>query len=613
MQNVAKTLAFMTAAVFVVGCKQSAKTPVDAAEADSGVVAKDDVEHSASVDPGKPDVPDWKSVEMPEETTFDVVRDESGVRLEREGASALQLRPRLVTEWAEEHGAPTQTVETELEVKSLNPNEDGGFALYLESNDELGSWRVRAENAAGDPRVKFAISGKYGRDVVVHRQELRFAVGESSAEAMGAAHAFVPVESTFASQSGAPLWARFAGVGLTFRGGPGIDGYRIEKASDGWELVVETYNSDLHPMVGRDVCGKGKPADRSPAVLAKKTKVEARWQFIAGQPQVVLRSPHPSAALGAVSVVIADEEPDLERSRWVDIGVPTIDADGALELGIFYTRAIPGGEALTALGAHPKTAKSYGIEHAAMGGKDAETTFRDRFQSVTWWGGVDCSAFENDGWKPGGDLQERLNAGYQLFHGGPVDFENPRAGVFHAYPHKLARGSFVPTVFHSRTAPSATDFAAAISPKALDALKERRGIEVVATSNRAFAQKADAGWAFVKEGKGALLLLARYRNERRLAVAPVADIIGHAAAMQQVDVELLPDGWVRVRNMTARDLKGATFELPNGTSALVAKASEATLEGEMVYFDLPGRGEQVFRVTGAESWMKPAKFVVSGK
>jgi hypothetical protein len=353
------------------------------------------------------------------------------------------------------------------------------------------------------------------------------------------------------------------------------------------------------------------------ARLKKKTKVEARWQFRVGIPDGVMPSNFPKAALGAVAVAIDDDKPIFERTKALDIGVPTVDSDGALEIGMFYTRAVPGGETLKSLGGVPKTAANYGVEYVPRSGDDASKTFRERFEATTHWRPTEASPC--DDLAPDGLIQERINEGYQNFYSGVtvngLDLLDPgvvpRGAALHAYPHKLDRGSPIPTIFATSRIEDSKALAAAVTPVSLDKLKSSRGLSVLHTSMEDWVAEAENGWAAIPTSRGAMLLLARYRNERRLAVGPVRDIVGHVAAMQLVDVEELPDGWVRVRNLSGHDLTGVTIELPTGSSALFPRGSRATTEETMVFFDLLARGEQVFRVTDAKSWLQPAKISVA--
>lgn len=104
-------------------------------------------------------------------------------------------------------------------------------------------------------------------------------------------------------------------------------------------------------------------------------------------------------------------------------------------------------------------------------------------------------------------------------------------------------------------------------------------------------------------------------REGDLWVAPVDELARHLLAAADVDLDFLPHGVVRVRNLGAADVNGLTLVLPEGMTARFNEGTNARSTERMVWFDLPAGGDVVLQVvTQADqapaATMRPARIDV---
>lgn len=611
-------------ALLLAGCddeSKSGKTGPSAVK-ESKIVAAPEDRPSAS----DTEVPRWGPTDEPSKV-LEVRRSDRGVQLWSDDRGLVELVPVLVTRWSEAPGKPVQVVETRLDVTNSTPAKGSGFTLYMQGKDSLGTWKLRAENGPGDPRLKFALSGKFSRPVVLHDQSVVFEFpgaefpADETPEILSSDYIWEEVSQQGSTPALTPGWIRWPERELALRAVAGVDQIDASRTENGWDVSVDTYASERHPFEADESCGKGKLVARSAARLASKTKVEARWHLIAGPLEPVVPTRYQRGFQAAIGLVVEDYEPQFDRSRRLGIGDPSNDADAFLDLGVGYTVATrPADEGIERLGGFARTLVSYGSELSPSAGPADAVPFKPGIDSKTWFdeaGSNDCDAVFHEGWTPeNGALQARLKAGFRYFWDGSLrQTEDPGmlddTPPIYRFPHSLERGSPTPWLFEGVAARDGDRLSALINEENVEKMREQWEMSILVTRPETWLEKSDESWSWDLATQKVMIWLAIQSRQGEVWFGPAGRLVGHAVGMSNLAIEYYPEGWVRVRNLGHGDLRAASFLLPDGASAVFQDGSKPQSSGRTVFFDLPGRGERVFRVVGHDAWPGATRFELS--
>ena len=471
-----------------------------------------------------------------------------------DGALLLHLLPELVIDASEAGARRPKPTTRRFELIKLTPNPDGGFTMFARLTDANAlAYDLRIENGPNDPRIHVGLLTKWGRDVTLHREVLRFRTGAlGGARGMAHDYSWADVESEWVGPRHVPPAVSF-GERLTVLGRTGVENIVVRSVEDRWDVELEAYHYHNHPLEVGDRCDESLDGA---ATFEAGSRFEMRADFVVGPTEAPFVFRYPGGKRAAVSLVDVQEggarifaAPELGS----DVSSPAILARQQLWLG----------ESVTALpcedGRYQTLAKS-GIE--AM------------------WSGVTMPS-------SGADLLA------------PTETDARRAFAF-GHP-----GVSVPTLFAlSDGDPDPGWF----DPAALARLKTDHGLIVVRAPLDEFLGRDASATQTVREAVTAL------ERDGTVWLAGVDEVASRLHAVTAIDVDVLPEGVIRVRNASKSDLRGVTLLLPDGHRARYASGDVHESGGQMTWFDLAaGRDQllQLFRDDEPAWAMKPAGIVVS--
>lgn len=471
-----------------------------------------------------------------------------------DGALLVELLPELVVD-AGALGKPRPKPTTRrFELIKLTPGDDGGFTMFARLKDQNArAYDLRIENGPHDPRIHVGVSARWARDVTVHRLLVRFRTGPiGDAEGLGHDLEWTAVDEEWVGPLHSPTWARF-GDRLTVHGRTGTENVALRQVEDRWDLELELYHHENHPVQLGEDCD---------------TELDGAGQFtVAGQTE--LRA---DLIVGEVRVPVATRYP-----RGLPAAVALADTSGGAARTFVAADAVA--DPLKP-GLVPRQGLWLGdsLEDLPCGNGRFRTLAEGGI--TTMWSG-----------------ETMVSSGANLL--APTETDARRAFAF-THP-----GIAVPTLFAlSDGEPDAGWF----DPSALAQLRDDRGLIVIRTPLDAFLARDASATQTVQEAA------TQAATEKTIWLASVEDVASRLIAMRNIDLDVLPEGVVRVRNANTADVEAVTLLAPEGTSARFATGQAHQTSGRTVWFDVAASGDQLFQLFDADAafWaMKPADIVVS--
>lgn len=548
----------LLAAFALAGCDRVKVAPV----ADAGrVAAPEPVEAPYVIDPKV-----WGEAGAGARYEVRALPDGSPGLFDAHGALLLELLPRLILDVAAAGKGRVPPQQPEFELVKLEAHDGGGFSLYGRVEDPNGVYDLRVENGKGDPRVHVEIDAKWKRDVDVHRLVPVFKTGAmAKGAALGHDYAWHPVEAEWVDAAHTPNLLRLGEGALGVLGRQGTEGISTRRgAEDRWDVELEMYHYENHPLdVG---AGCGETDLGGVGRFGKDSPLSLRADFLLGAATVPLVARYPDAKSGAVALTM---EGDGNAMRVV------ASNDEGNSLNVEAAPTAWGGAPLEAV-----PCKSGRFTQLAAAG----------FEAVSL-GAV-----------------ERVGSGGNVLTADEVDGR----AVF-AFRHPAARAAVGdgrdPLVFF-RTATVSPEVPphvakAQFAPQALANLSEAHGL---------LALQADLDALLAGDVGASATVRDALQAQNSLWVAPVDDVAQRLVALGDVELDLLPEGVVRVRNTGTTDLDGLTLMLPPGVTARYASDAAFVSTAGATSFDLPARGEQLvqfFRGDAPFETIAPAHVAVA--
>ena len=452
-----------------------------------------------------------------------------------QGALLVELLPKLILDVAAAGKGRVPPQQPAFELVKLEGHEGGGFSLYGRAEDINGVYDLRVENGKGDPRVHVGIDAKWKRDVDVHRLVPVFRTGAiARADALGHDYVWHAVEAEWVDAAHTPDRVRFGDGALGVLGRQGTEGISARRgAGDRWDVELEMYHYENHPLdVGAD-CEDTELG--GVGRFGKSSPLSMRADFLLGSATAPLVARYPDAKKGAVTLTGAGAG-DAAR-----VLVSTADS------GTLAVQQAPTAWTGASLAAVP--CENGRFSHLAAAGFEAASVA----------------------------AVERVGRGGNALTADEVDGR----GVF-AFRHPAGD----PLVFF-RAATAAPNTAKDwFTPRALAELGKVHGLVALQTDLE----------AVLSETHSAGTVRDMLQAQSSVWVAPVDDVAQRLVALEDVELDLLPDGVVRVRNTGTTELPGLTLRLPPGVTARYDSDSVFTSTTGATSFDLPPRREQLVQL-----------------
>jgi hypothetical protein len=478
-----------------------------------------------------------------------------------EGALLLQLMPRVILDVTAAGKRRVKPQRKSFRLLRVTPHEGGGFSLFGKFSDQNGKYYdLRVENGGGDPRIHVAVSTKWGRDVAVHRQIIVFRTGAvMKATALHHDYEWREVEGEFINSAHTPNLAEFGTDDRVFTavGRTGVEGLTVRDVGEGrFDIEFEVYHYENHPLPIGNTCDQDELD--GVAIVPKNTKFEVRADFVLGPSRLVLPTRYPAGRRAAVALVEAVDQKARIFAPEEDESAPTLRGDDETFIGEL-------GEVDCGEG-----------RFDALGAKGFEAA----------WSGVDLP----------------LDGANAL---APTEADARRVLGFH-HPQAMIEPDH-PFVLFNTAAVEPNRAAQWFAEKSLAELKSGWGATVARTSIETLLARNASATKTVRDSLTSA-------SAGTVWIAGVRELAQRLDAMQNVEIDYLPRGVLRVRNTELVDLPGFTLLLPPGVTAKYSEGEVYTSSGRTTHFDLGGRQEQLLQLFEGDEpfWpMRPATVEVS--
>ena len=466
--------------------------------------------------------------------------------LDSTGSVVMHLVPEIVVEAGAPGGGRPRPHRGQFKVIRLDPGEGGGFVMYARSTDLTDqAYDLRIEQGPQDPRIHVSLVTKWQADTRLYRLVLRFQARADAANPRAIANHLQWVEVV------EPEWVSglhapnvVSMSGLSVHGRTGTENIALRRVDDHWLVDLEGYHFDNHPIDKGDACDE--TLDGS-ATVRKGTKMELRADFVLGaiSPPVVVQ-PYPDGRQTAIALA--------QRATFPQ-PVKTVKADAPDKLT--EVRQIWFGDSVEQL--------------ACDAGRFA--TLR-RADVTVAWGGESLAA-----------------SGPNLLAATEVDARRP-----FAFRHP---GLAMDAVFATTDEPADPG---SLSDGAIAQLRAEFGIFLGVEDLTHFVGRDASATTTVAER------IQQLSADSTVWVAGLDELALRMVAIGQVDLDYLPDGVVRVRNLSKQNLPGLTVRSRAGTQIEVPGPPSAATD--VVSFDLAGDRDQLVRLQGEGGVLQPARVTV---
>ncbi len=474
----------------------------------------------------------WGSAEATATYEIRQLPDGSPGLFAADGALLIHLLPELILDVGAAGKGRPKPTTRRFDIVKMAPNPEGGFTLFATLTDDNGVYDLRVESGPRDPRIHVGLTTRWARDVRLEREILRFATGPFES-ARAVGH---DAEWTDVGEEWiGPAHAPSVaqfGRQVTVAGRFGTENLVVRQDNDRWQVEIEAFHHQNHPIDVGERCDT--VALGGAADFAAGTRAELRADIVIGELSMPLVLNFPQGRRAAISLN------DVKDGGARSFVAPMADASPSIveRQGAWLGASV---EELPCAEGRSATLAQAGV--VAM-----------------WSGGT------------------MVSSGANLL--APTETDGRR--VF-AFRHP----GTVPTLFAlSDGEPDRGWFA----PAAIARLKGERGLIVARTPLDEFLSKDADEAQSVQES------LTEAARDGAVWLAPIDEIASRLTAIDQVDLDLLPAGVVRIRNLSTTNLEGVTLLLPEGTSAKYPTGTVNTSSARTSWVNVSAGRDQLFQL-----------------